>query len=706
MASQDLDKMSNNICNNLSDKIQMYMQSLEFFDDNIDSYIYIYDLTTDRVYSTDKIRKRFPFPPAQNNSNKLSEWYELVYQKDRELVKHYQNLLFEGKINSFDISFRLYDKKKSKVWVNLKGTLRENVSDGSVLMVGHISEMLVGHTVDSLTGLCNSQKCLTDLRDSLRFNDGYLMLLDIDNFKSINLKKGRYHGDNILKKLANCLDSHSEFPVSVYRLHGDGFAVNFPNKNENDVVKFYNSIQKFICATATISAGVVSYSKKGKTDEQTVYQYAEDALYQAKLEGKDRIIFFSEDNYQKNLEQVELLDEIKSSIKNNFNGFYIVYQPQIDSKTYKIHGVEALLRYTSPTRGQVSPAELIPLLEQSALIEPVGEWILKNATNQCKKWREYIPELHMSINISYVQLKNDNIKDTVINLINDADLPGEAITIELTESFQLQDFCHYNKIFYAWKEHGIKISIDDFGTGYSSLSYLKCIETDEVKIDKCFVDHIQCNAYNYRLLSNMVELAHSAKVSVCCEGIESIEELIAVQELQMDIFQGFLFSKPCTVDEFEQCYIYSDSNAYKRREMQEANFQNIDYKEGKKSLDELRKEEISSIVESMDEIIYVSDVDTYELYYLNTAGRRTIGIYDYKGCKCYKVLQGRDEPCEFCNNNKLSDKKFLVWDNYNSFLKKHYLMKDKLIPWQGKNARLELAIDVTQNNSNTNDNKA
>ncbi len=680
----------------ISEKMQQHMQSLQFFDDSIDDYIYIYDLTSERVFFTDKIREKFPIPPAGEKGNPFSDWNDIVYPKDRKLMDYYRKLLIERKITSFNIAYRIIDRGGNKVWVKVKGTLRIQEGSQSLLIVGRISEMLLGGMVDGLTGLCSAEKFMEDMKQHLEESKGYLMVLDVDNLKNINITQGRDFGDRILKKVANILDANIGYPMELYRLDGDCFAVNFNKKQKKEVQEFYDFIKRELKDICTISAGAVHYSRKDAMDSSGLYLYAETALDQAKKEGKNKLIFFSAIDYQKNLEKVELMAEMKTSIKEGCKGFRLQYQPQIRSQDCSLYGVEALLRYDSASRGSISPIEFIPLLEQTGLICTVGQWVLKNAVLQCKKWRESIPNMHISVNMSYVQLQQEGIADIVLKTLEEAKLPGDALTLELTESIQLQNYLYFNKIFYIWKEHGIKISIDDFGTGYSSLSYLKRIEIDEVKIDRCFVDHVQYNAYNFRLLSNMIELAHSANIEVCCEGVETIEELMVLQELHTDFLQGYLFAEPYDPDSFEKAYIYTDSEAYQSRESREQNICRLQYEENEEFLQELRNEEIGNIVESMDEIVYVSDVETYELYYLNAAGRRITGVYDYKGCKCYKVLQGRDKPCGFCTNAKLCKDKFLIWERENKFLGKHFILKDKLIPWKGRMARVEMAFDITE----------
>ena len=204
-----------------------------------------------------------------------------------------------------------------------------------------------------------------------------------------------------------------------------------------------------------------------------------------------------------------------------------------------------------------------------------------------------------------------------------------------------------NKIFHLWKKYGIDIAIDDFGTGYSSLGYFRNLEANEVKIDRCFINQIQHSAYNYRLTSNMIKLARSAQIRVCCEGIETEEELIILKEMQPDLLQGYLFARPYRAEEFEAHYICPDHPLYQKRQQREEHFRKLYAAKERKVSQQTGKEELGIIAESMDEMIYVSDVDTYELYYMNPAGRVLAGVHDYRKRKCYQVLHGRNEPCEF-----------------------------------------------------------
>ena len=284
------------------------------------------------------------------------------------------------------------------------------------------------------------------------------------------------------------------------------------------------------------------------------------------------------------------------------------------------------------------PVQFISILETTGLIVPVGNWVLKEAMAHCAQWRKSNPKLRMSINLSYIQLEQEALSEYIYGLLEEYELPGDAIILELTESVQLQDYTKYNQLFYQWNKRGIQISMDDFGTGYSSLGYLKSLAIDEIKIDRCFVDHIHMSAYNYRLLGNILELARSSSIRVVCEGVETVDELKTLAELAPEELQGFYFSKPLCAEEFTEQYVL----AHQKEEGWKQLGQAID-----QSFVEPEKEnDYKALLDQMDEVVYVMDADSYELYYMNNLAKRLTGAIDYAGWKCYEIIEGRDKPCE------------------------------------------------------------
>ncbi len=687
-------KHTENMKENIN-KLYEYMNVLEFFDKDSEDYIYVYDLNSNQIFLTEKIKNKFSIGTEVKEDNLLYKWLKIVYKEDREYLKYYQDRLLKKKIDEYTISYRMFERTGGKIWVREKAILKD-IEKGYSVIVGHIREIKSSDNVDNLTEIFNVDKFQEDMDIQIHLTPGYLMLLDIDDFKNFNIVNGREYGDEIIKKVSNILRENIHYPNKLYRLYGDRFAINFIEKEKKYILDFYEFIKKELSYLCTFSAGVAYYKKQNHGSKEDIYLYSEVALEYAKKEIKNQIVFFSKEDFQKNLNYINFLNEIKQCIHQGFQGFELVYQPQIHSDDYSVYGVEALLRYHSSIKGNVSPTEFIPILEQTGWICEVGEYILREAIYQCKEWRKYIPKMHISVNMSYLQLQKEGIAEFVLNLLKEANLPGDALTIELTESIQLQNYQHFNKIFYLWKQKGIKISIDDFGTGYSSLSYLKSIEIDEIKIDRCFIHHVQFNLYNLRLLNNMINLAHSEKIKVCCEGVETMEELVCLQEIHTDILQGYFFSTPLKKDEFELKYINPTTNQFLNWSKKKKELKELRLKDNKNLIEIFQKEDMGNIVECMDEIVYVSDIDSYELYYLNAAGRRLVGVYDYKGKKCYEILQGLKKPCDFCTNDKLCKEKFYIWEKENEYYQKHFILKDKLIPWKGKIARVEMAIDITE----------
>lgn len=678
--------------------IQTQLEVLRFLSDSTDDYLFSWNFKEDKIYFPGPIWKRYAIMEPGQTICSVEDWCKVVYEKDLPMLLAEFDRLRRGEVKKHNTEYRLVDREGNRVWISCRGQCQLDQQGHPIRMIGRISDTVLAGEVDALTGSFTAGRLQKDIK--LVLAEGkpcFLVLLGVDNLKNINIRHGRDFGNRLLQTVADTLEKCVDTGLRIYRINGDCFAVNLPVSDLPEVETFYERVRDLLKDHCTVSAGAVAYHHHASEDPSSLYQYAEEALDKAKRTGKDTLAFFSQKDYGEKLSTIELQEEIRQSILNGFEGFYVCYQPQIYSRSYDIFGAEALLRYTSPTRGAVSPQEFIPVLEQTGMICQVGLWVLETALRQCRAWRENIPKMHISVNISYVQLAQKNITQTVLEVLKKSGLAGEALTLEVTESMQLQDYAHYNKIFYRWKEAGIEISVDDFGTGYSSLGYLKGMEIDEIKIDRCFVSGIQHSAYNYRLLSNMIELAHSSQIRVCCEGVETREELTTLEKLHPDLLQGFLFHRPYTAEQFEACFIQKGSPAYVARKRFQKKLRGLHWMPTRFPMDVASTPEtLKTVLDAMDEVIYVSDLVTHELYYLNPAGRRLTGVYDYQGQKCYKVLQGLDDPCSFCTNDCLKRDSFYIWERDNKLLNGHFILKDKLIPWRNKVARLEIAIDVSE----------
>lgn len=539
------------------------MEVLRLLSESTDDYLFSWDFATNQLYFPGSIWEKYDLMKPGKHYCSIQNWCCHVYERDLPALQEDLNRIYKGKQLVHDMEYRLINRNGNRVWVSCRGRCQLDDRGQPVRMFGRVSDTILEQKIDPLTGAFNAAKLSKDMESILTVgNPCFLLLIGVDNLRNINMCHGRDYGNQLLRLVADTLDNQVSSGLRIYRIDGDCFAVNLPVEDLSDIQRFFDRVQACLSDHCTVSAGAVAYHYHRGEGSSALYQYAEEALDNAKRLGKNTLAFFSQKDYEEKLSSIALQEELHKSIQSGFQGFSLYYQPQVYARSYEIFGAEVLLRFTSPTRGAVSPQEFVPILEQTGMICPVGLWALKTAIAQCQAWRSFIPKMHVNVNISYAQLAQEGIAQQVLETLESSGLSGDALTLEVTESMQLQDYAHFNKIFYQWKEAGIQISVDDFGTGYSSLSYLENLEIDEIKIDRCFVSGIQHSAYNYRLLSNMVELAHLSQIRVCCEGVETPEELSVLENLGPDLLQGFLFGQPYTAEQFEQHFILTDSTEY------------------------------------------------------------------------------------------------------------------------------------------------
>lgn len=675
-----------------------YYSILNFLTESTGDYFFLMDIVGEKLFLPRRLRKTLALSNVNEDYCTLQEWLGIVCPQDFSQLQEDLSRAFSGTMTDYNAEYRVMDRSRNLIWIEIRGKVHFDANGMPQWMMGRLAVLPAHSKADHLTGAFHMDVLQEEIAQMLESSqDGFLLLLDVDDQQAINLKHGQAYGDKVLKQVAEALEAATNGSQRIYRMNGDSFAVNLPGRSGSEVREIFAQLQVRMQGKCTLSGGCVPYLTYRVANAGTLYQYAETAVDCAKANGKQMLWFFSAEDYQRELATLELKEDLQRSVDNNFEGFTVFYQPQVHSHTFALYGAEALLRYTSPRRGPVSPVEFIPLLEDTRLIGRVGLWVLATALEQCRIWRQQLPQFSMSVNVSHTQLIQDGIMSQVLRCLQRSGLPGDALTLELTEGIQLLDSPHLNDILSQWKQQGIAISIDDFGTGYSSLSRLEEMAIDEVKIDRCFVRDIHKSAYNYRFLSNMLQLADSSRIRVCCEGVETVEELAALEELHPKLLQGFLFSRPCSAKDFTARYFDPDSPVYQARVEQEDGFRRKIHNYDQVPVTELSQTEmIQAILDAEDDIFYVSDPETHELYYLNPAGQRLFGLRDYRGKKCYKALQGRDAPCTFCVNDQLAADRFCTRDHINDYCGCHFLLRDKLMLLHGKPVRLGVAIDISE----------
>jgi len=418
---------------------------------------------------------------------------------------------------------------------------------------------------DSLTGLPNRmlfKDRLTLAIAHAKRNKQMLavLFLDLDRFKLINDTLGHDMGDQLLKCIAERLTGCVREDDTVARLGGDEFTILLPEITQvESVAKVAQKILEMIREPLVIedhelyittSIGIVLYPNDGE-DAETLLKNADTAMYRAKEKGKNNYQIYTPAMNARALERLAMENGLRRALERN--EFVVYYQPKVNINTGKIVGMEALVRWQTPDRGLLPPGEFIPLAEDTGLIVPIGEWVLRTACAQNKAWQDAgYPPVRVAVNLSARQFHLQNLVEVVSRILKETGLAPEWLELEITESVAMQNAEYTVKMLKELKEMGIQLAIDDFGTGYSSLSYLKRFPINKLKIDRSFVNEIGLDQDNEAIASTVIVLGQSLKLGVVAEGVETEEQCDFLKQHQCDEMQGFLFGKPVSADEFEE----------------------------------------------------------------------------------------------------------------------------------------------------------
>jgi diguanylate cyclase (GGDEF)-like protein/PAS domain S-box-containing protein len=418
---------------------------------------------------------------------------------------------------------------------------------------------------DSLTGLPNRllfKERLDRAIASASGNDRLVavMMLDLDRFKTINDTMGHRFGDRFLVALGKRLSSCLHEGDTVCRLGGDEFAFILTGiVRPRDVSKIARRIMLEVSRPVildgrevftTASAGISLYPSDSRKVDRML-RNADTAMYHAKDHGKNHFQFFSREMNATVLKRLKLENILRMGMAAD--RFLLHYQPMVDTESVRMIGMEALLRLEHPNLGVVSAANLVPVAEETGLIVPLGEWVLRSACAQNRKWQEMgLPPCKVSVNVSGRQLKDRNIEANIMKILEQTDLDPKFLEIELTESVMIEDADRSIEILDRLKDAGISISIDDFGQGFSSLSYLRDLPINKIKIDRSFLRDISPNSYGQALVKAVLTVAHSRRLNVVAEGVETEEQFRFLRSLGCDQAQGYLFARPSPVDDFTE----------------------------------------------------------------------------------------------------------------------------------------------------------
>lgn len=416
---------------------------------------------------------------------------------------------------------------------------------------------------DLLTGLPNRAQMADRFKYILNVtkrNSGSfaVMFLDLDHFKNINDTLGHSYGDELLNELAKRLQAMLREEDMVSRMGGDEFIIILPNIDINGAEqvaqKLLNGIiQPFFIErhelTVSASIGIALYPVDG-IDSETLSKNADTAMYRAKQEGRNHYCFFTEDMQVYSRRHLQLTNALRHALENN--ELHLVYQPQISLMDESIIGAEVLLRWQNPELGSISPAEFIPIAEDSGLIVSIGEWVLSTAVKQVKVWIDQgFSQLIIAVNLSAVQFRQPGLASMVTRILEETHLPAEHLELELTEGAAMYDPQSAIVIMNDLHTRGIRMSIDDFGTGYSSLSYLKKFKVYKLKIDQSFVRDITTDSEDKAIVNAIINMANSLGLQTIAEGVETKEQLECLTKQGCNEVQGYYYSKPLDAEAFQ-----------------------------------------------------------------------------------------------------------------------------------------------------------
>ncbi|MCM1126359.1 MAG: bifunctional diguanylate cyclase/phosphodiesterase [Lachnospiraceae bacterium] len=424
---------------------------------------------------------------------------------------------------------------------------------------------------DFLTGLYNRICCERDLEKYVEEAEkeksrGELLYLDLDDFKHINDGLGHQYGDVLLKAISNSLKRIEGIENTCYRVGGDEFVIIIPPGQMDRREKIIAAIREIFMKPwflkdsdyyCTMSMGVVDYPDNGDSVHDLIKK-ADIAMYEAKKRGKSRVAKYSDSMGTKSGKRLDMEKNMRDATARGYQEFEVFYQPIIDVKHKNLPctGAEALIRWNNAELGFIPPSEFIPLAEYLGLINPIGNYVLREACRHCKSWNDNgHPDYKVNVNLSVVQLLQSDIVEIIEQTVKDSGLNPQNLTLEVTESLAINDMERMKEILDNIKKLGVRIALDDFGTGYSSLNHIREIPFDVIKVDQSFVRDLERDAYAKSFIKMVGDLAEAIGVNLCIEGVETRNQYEILSEMNIGLIQGYYFDRPMPREVFESKYV-------------------------------------------------------------------------------------------------------------------------------------------------------
>ena len=505
--------------------------------------------------------------------NHPDEWFSRVHPDDIEQVKANLDAHLEGTIPHYEEECRMLHKDGSYRWVLSRGLAVREANGKPYRMAGSQTDITEGKVVDALTDLPNRILFMDRLEHAIersRRRKGFLfavLLLDLDRFTIINDSLGHKVGDQLLVAVARKLETslrtgdtiaRSDLEHIIARIGGDEFLILLEEiQSASSATQVAERIHKELKQPfklngeeifTSVSIGITVNRPDCEKAEELLSE-AETAMHRAKLLGKARHEIFDTHMHVRAIERLQLENDLRWAVERQ--EFEIYYQPIVSLKSGGITGAEALLRWHHPDRGLVSPVEFIPIAEETGLILPIGEWVLRTACAQNKAWHDAgYQDLQIAINFSGRQFQHQNLPELIKRVLEETGMDAESLKVEITESIAMKNIDFSRETLSTLSNMGLQISIDDFGTGHSSLGYLKRFPIDVLKVDRSFVMNIASDPDDAALTKAIIAMAQSLKLNVIAEGVDAEDQVAFLRLQQCGEMQGYLFSPPVPAEKF------------------------------------------------------------------------------------------------------------------------------------------------------------
>lgn len=508
-------------------------------------------------------------------SSTYEGWKSLVHPDDLLTAEKAEEQHSIGSVPYYYCEYRMKEKKGDYRWVQSRGKVARDKNGNVLRMAGsHLDvtgqkkmmmEMYDMAFYDKLTKLGNRTLFYDHLKKVLlshqrKRKQFALLIVDLDDFKRINDTRGHLVGDEMLKQVARRFEGIADNGEILARSGGDEFFILKPRINNLlDVEELALDVLKSFETPFTIeeseffigaSIGIAVYPDDGD-DRDTLIQHADVAMNEAKAGGKNKYRFFDQNIRERVATWMEKEKDLRYAIQRE--EFLVYYQPILDLSTSQICGAEALIRWNHPTEGILSPFHFIDIAEETGQILPIGQWVMETVLKHKRDWKNSKGNsLMVSVNISPVQFKRQDISEWIEKLIHYYEIDPEYLHIEITENVAMENMHHSVKVLERIRNLGVKVALDDFGTGYSSLNYLRALPLDILKIDKAFISQLEKNKKEAAIVKQIINMAHELDLKVTAEGVEEKEQIDILKLFGCENVQGYFYYKPMSEEDFRK----------------------------------------------------------------------------------------------------------------------------------------------------------